>query len=165
MQIWVSVGPYGEYNEAFKPKISLTPIPGEPDGITVADSVTLVAFAVSPSPLGKPLLADQPSSVDLALVWQLDGQGWPEDLAISIRPTAAGAFLPDPMAKPGTIIQVDSSQPIAGRYDSNALRAGSTILDAYRLPFPHDADGILLILYRATADGFENLAEIPLAVQ
>ena len=34
--------------------------------------------------------------------------------------------------------------------------------DSYRLPWPAGADGVLLILYRQGAEGFVNVAEIPL---
>jgi hypothetical protein len=37
-----------------------------------------------------------------------------------------------------------------------------SLVDFYRLPMPADANGVMLIVYRATADGFENLLELPL---
>ncbi len=136
--------------------------PSASGSIRIIDGVTLAAFAVAPSPKGAPLVIDSPGSVDLSLLWEIGAQGWPDGLAVSVRPTASGAFLPDPTAESSAILQVDRSQPAAVRLDGALPTGPATLLDAYRVPFPPQADGILLILYRPTEDGFENLAEIPL---
>ncbi len=165
---WVRIGPGGDDREAVKRANSWIPLAeniSDDANFGAVEGVTLEAFAVSQGPLGSPVLADQPDSIDLSLAWQLGQEGWPEGLGISIRPTAGGAFLPDPADDAGAIIQVDSSRPIAGVYDPDALGRASKIVDAYRVPFPPPADGLLLILYRSSDDGFENLAEIPIPVE
>ena len=40
--------------------------------------------------------------------------------------------------------------------------SGALLADTYRIPMPQGADGVMLIVYRATAGGFENLLELPL---
>ncbi len=168
---WVQIGPAGDDDESVKQPDSWTPLAENVSHtdvnrteVDLVEGVALEAFTVSKGPLGSPVLADQPESIDLSLAWQLGQGGWPDGLGISIRPTAGGAFLPNPADDTGAIIQVDSSRPVAGVYDPDALSRASRIVDAYRIPFPSPADGILLILYRSSEDGFENLAEIPIPV-
>ena len=160
---WVVVEPAGDENAALSPALPLAP-PSESGSIPIIEGITLVAFAALPGPQGIPGVFDNPDSVDLSLIWQIDEPGWPDGLAISVRPTAAGAFLPDPAGESGAILQVDRPQPVAIGFAGGRPAGPTTLLDAYRIPFPPEADGILLILYRPTEDGFENLAEIPLPV-
>ena len=158
---WVAVESAGDETVALTPALPLMP-PSASGSIPISDGVTLAAFAVAPSPKGNPAVIDSPGSVDLSLLWEIGAQGWPDGLAVSVRPTASGAFLPDQSDETGAILQVDRSQPVAVSLGGVLPAGPTTLLDAYRVPFPPQADGILLILYRSTEDGFENLAEIPL---
>jgi hypothetical protein len=164
---WVGIEPSEGKNRLFEKALPMTALEndsGGADGITIVDGVALEGYAVSSGPDGYPVLSDQPATLDLTLVWQLQAPGWPADLAISVRPTAAGEFLPNPTGETGAIIQVDSNEPVIGLFDAQALGEESNIVDAYRLSFPPAADGLVLIVYRRSNTGFENLAEIPLRV-
>ncbi|OQA46112.1 MAG: hypothetical protein BWY52_00933 [Chloroflexi bacterium ADurb.Bin325] len=84
----------------------------------------------------------------IMLAWQrgpaLDGE-W----SISVRLAQAGAELG----------QVDRAQPVFGMYPMARWRPGEIVMDAYpfRLPPAAAPDTLTVILYRQTADGFENL--------
>jgi len=93
---------------------------------------------------------------DLLLVWQVENGAWPEGVAISLRLTAGG--------NPIEGAQIDRQEPAMG------LNKRGTELDLlpdpyyFSVPDGNSAvvDGALLILYRPTDDGFENLAIVPL---
>jgi hypothetical protein len=60
------------------------------------------------------------------------------------------------------VIQRDAAAPgqgVAGGAGHDRLTP-----DALRIPMPNDADGVMLIVYRTTDNGFENLLELPLLV-
>lgn len=120
--------------------------------------VTLAGYTVSPSPTGAPVTQTAPA-VDVTLFWQLDS-GWPADLGVSLRPTQQGAFIPNPAS--GGVIQHDAAAPAQGLATPapDALTA-----DALRIPMPDGADGVMLIIYRKTDAGFENLLELPLRLE
>lgn len=94
------------------------------------------------------------SGLDLMLLWQVERGVWPGDVAISLRLSAAGNSIEG--------AQIDRQEPAEG------LNQGTTDL----LPDPYlfavsatdlaAVDGAVLILYRATDNGFENLAILPL---
>ncbi len=66
--------------------------------------------------------------------------------------------MPDPGGAAGAIVQVDAPAPLRG-----LAEAGDPLLaDSYRVPLPPGADGVLLIVYEKTGDGFRNLVELPL---
>ncbi|MBE2239419.1 MAG: DUF2723 domain-containing protein [Caldilineaceae bacterium] len=113
--------------------------------------VTLAGYALQPAP------AAAGQAVDVTLFWQL-ADNWPAGLGISLRPTRDGAFLPD--AATGAVIQLDAAAPAHGLIQP--APGTMSLVDFYRLPMPADANGVMLIVYRATADGFENLLELPL---
>ncbi len=125
----------------------------------VIAGVTLLGYAVQPAPSGASV-SSQPAAADVTLYWKLD-TGWPENLGISLRPTTGGNFLPDPAGAPGAIIQVDAPAPVHGL----AAAGPAPLADAYRVPMPADADGILLIIYTREGDDFRNLLELPLAAE
>ena len=99
----------------------------------------------------------------MTLFWSLDGGEWPQGLSISVRPTQGGAFMPSP-DDPAAIIQQDAPRPaqemliIALGTESGA--ASSPVADVYRFEGAQAADGITVIVYRPTDEGFENVAEI-----
>jgi hypothetical protein len=136
----------------------------------LSPGVILKGYSVAAAPDGGPVTTAAPA-VDVTLVWELRGE-WPPALGISLRPTAGGAFVPDPGGEPGAIIQVDATEPLRG------LAAGDTTLgdttlegalarpaDSYRVPLPPGADGITLIVYERMEDGFRNLFELPLQLE
>ena len=134
--------------------------PAVPQGTVdtaLGEGLTLVAYAVDPAPAGAPVTQAE-RAVDVTLFWQLH-DGWPAGYGISLRPTAGGAFLPD--AATGGIIQRDAAAPVQGLIQTTT---DWVLADAYRIPMPDGADGVMLIVYRATDDGFENLLELPLDV-
>lgn len=153
---WILFSPAGE-----RPEGALWP-PAIPfDGS--AGPVYLAGYGVAPAPSGAPLLAAARTAQearDVTLYWQLGPQGWPDGLAISLRPTQGGAFIPDP-DRPDAVLQQDSPGPARGLL-AQPPGAAQTVADAYRLPWPAGTDGLFLILYRHTAGGIENVDELPL---
>lgn len=134
--------------------------PATPQGTVDAalgEGLTLVAYAVDPAPAGAPV-TEAERAVDVTLFWQLR-DGWPAGYGISLRPTAGGAFLPD--AATGGVIQRDAAAPVQGL---GQPPVDGMLADAHRIPMPDGADGVMLIVYRATDGGFENLLELPLDV-
>ena len=126
-------------------------------GALLGDGVTLDAYAVQISPDGAPVTqADR--AVDVTLFWQIDG-AWPAGYGISLRPTAGSAFLPD--TSTGGIIQRDAAAPVQGLV---APAGSETLASTARIPMPDRADGVMLIVYRASDEGFANLLELPLSV-
>ena len=120
--------------------------------------MTLHGVSATPSPEGTPV-DSVPPGLDITLFWTLDIESWPEDLAISVRPTRNGAFIghPDDLA---TILQQDLPKPAQGMLTRSSSANSRTVADAYRFVPAGDADGVMIIVYRPTNDGFENLAEI-----
>ncbi len=132
--------------------------PAHPLEQEIVPGVILKGYAVTPAPDGEPVTAAPPGA-DVTLYWGLLGD-WPSTLGISLRPTQGGAFMPDPSGAAGAIVQVDAPAPLHG-----LSAAGDTaIADSYRIPMPPGADGILLIVYEKSGDGFRNLLELPLQV-
>jgi hypothetical protein len=125
---------------------------------TLLPGVTLVGYSVQPGPNGAPVTQAAPS-LDVTLYWQLAKGAWPEDVSISVRPTHRGAFIP--AADGEGIIQRDAPGPVQGLLDRTPVAPDAQIADAYRLPVAAEqADGLAVILYRASEAGFENLAEV-----
>ena len=133
--------------------------PAHPLEQEVMPGVSLKGYDVNQAPDGKPVSA-APPSVDVTLYWGLLGD-WPPTLGISLRPTQGGAFMPDPSREAGAIVQVDAPAPLHGL----AAAGEPLIADTYRVPMPPGADGVLLIVYEKTADGFRNLVEMPLGTE
>ncbi len=136
--------------------LSLTSAVPSTDGMTivdhpVADGVALLGYHVAPAPGGEPV-ASAPPAVDVTLRWAL-ADGWPAGLGVSLRPTRDGAFFTDAA---GAIVQRDAGAPAQG------LATGARVDDMLRVPLPDGADGITLIVYRATDAGFDDLLEITL---
>jgi hypothetical protein len=132
--------------------------PSVSTAVGVVKGVTLVGYAVKPAPTGAPVTEAAPA-VDVMLFWRVDGD-WPPGLGVSLRPTQAGAFVPDPAT--GGVIQRDAAAPAQGLVTP---APDSPTVDAHRVPVPNGADGIMLIVYQATETGFENLVELPLRLE
>jgi hypothetical protein len=121
----------------------------------IVEGVTLAGYAVTPSPTGAPVAQAGPA-VDVTLFWQIKDD-WPPGLGVSLRPTAAGAFIPD--LGTGGVIQRDAAAPAQGLV---APMPDTPTIDIHRVPMPNGADGVMLIVYRTMEAGFENLLELPL---
>ncbi len=117
----------------------------------LTDGVILAGYTLQPAP------AAAGQAVDVTLFWQL-ADGWPAELGISLRPTRDGAFLPD--AATGGVIQLDAAAPAHGL--AQPAPGTTRLADFYRLPMPADANGVMLIVYQSSDNGFENLLELPL---
>lgn len=134
----------------------------------VTNELTLVGYSVTSAPNGAPVTDTQPG-MDVTLFWRLESGSWPQGLAISLRPTQGGAYLPATGEPSGAIIQQDASAPMHGLWERAHPTPGSIIADAYRLPLPASlpasADGVAVILYRATDQGFQQEAELHLPLR
>jgi hypothetical protein len=130
---------------------------------TVTPQLSLYGYDIQPAPPAHPDPNKNTPALDVTLYWRIWDNDWPEDLALSIRPTLDGAFVPDPQ-NPAGIVQQDAVRPAHGLLSLAGLPPGAPVADAYRfpLPSPSGANGLLVVLYRRTADGFENVAEISL---
>ncbi len=137
------------------------PTPAVDVQMPTAAGVTLRGFDSLDAPDGAPVTAAQPG-LDVTLHWQTPATGWPLGVNISVRPTVGGNFIADP-TRADAILQQDRALPADGLGDSLTLTTGDMLmLDPYRFEQVGEADGLLVLLYRATDDGFENLAEMRL---
>lgn len=141
------------------------PLPAPTPAVAVEQpveaGVALAGYTLRPGPGGAPV-TEYPPALDVTLFWRLEKGRWPDGLAISLRPLRQGAPLPDP-TNPDAIIQADASAPAHGLREA-LVGARGLVADSYRLPWPAGADGLSLLLYRQGAEGFTNVAEIPLPV-
>ncbi len=135
---------------------------------TVTPDLLLSAFNTYPATTGNPLSPPTKPGIDVRLTWHLPTGIWPQELAISLRPTSQGTPLVDPStAQP---IQQDRPRPLYGLWPDSpierSLENPIVVHDTYRLSLPsslpYPADGLLLILYTQTDTGFINIAEIAL---
>lgn len=124
----------------------------------LAPTIALHAYQMAqapPSPLAAyHIPGTGATGIDVTLLWALQADRWPEDLAISVRLTTNGQIIEG--------AQIDRAQPALGL---SAAVAGY-MPDPYHFALADGAastaDGILLVLYRATDAGFDNVAVVPL---
>lgn len=153
---WITFAPMA-HADPMKPPVLLSR--------TVLTDVVLLGYGmtpVAPSPLAtyRPVVATNSAGVTLTLFWQLPTDGWPAGVSISMRPRLAGQSIPNGQ---GGSWQEDRQQPALGLY---SVPPGQPIVDPYHLPARATGamDQVQILLYRATATGFENLAEVVLPV-
>jgi len=99
-------------------------------------------------------IAQGAQGLDLWLFWQLSAREWPAKLAISVRLTAGGEMIEG--------AQIDRALPgigVGSETDGLLSDPYHFALSAAEVP---TVDGALVILYRTTASGFENVAVLPL---
>lgn len=91
----------------------------------------------------------------IALYWQTSTP-LDYDYTISVRPLVAGQPI---MVEGEPLIQ--DHQPVWGVYPTSRWPAGVIVRDVYALAMPPgiQPDAVQIIIYRPTAEGFENLAE------
>jgi hypothetical protein len=100
----------------------------------------------------------------LALYWRAtDRMG--NDYAVSVRPTKGGELL----FHEGQLVQQDHAHPVWGHYPTSAWRRGEVVRDDYLVPVPPgvEYDGVMVVVYRVTEEGFEDLGTVtfPLAME
>jgi Protein of unknown function (DUF2723) len=137
---------------------------------SVIPSINLQGYSLipaPPSPLAtyRPALASATGGILLTLFWQVPTGVWPEGVSISVRPLQGNSPIADGQ---GSNLQQDRQQP-AGSITEVA--ADQVLIDPYHFglrslltPSANRIDGVQILLYRATAAGFENLAEFTLPV-
>ncbi len=129
-------------------------------GQALGEGILLAGYAVRPGPQGQPVISEPQPATDVLLYWRASPDATPQDWAISVRPLRRGAPVTGP---DGQLLQQDSPGPVHGLLPFSRLPGQGIISDAYRLPLPQGAmDGLLVILYRATDQGFVHLAELTL---
>ena len=99
------------------------------------------------------------------LYWSvMDGaNGPPSDWSISVRPLQGEGVI---AGADGLPIQQDSPGPVHGLRPFSSFAADEVVADAYRLPVdPQEVDALLVIVYRTTDEGFENLTEVRIPVR
>ncbi len=129
-------------------------------GQAVGDGILLAGYAARPGPRGEPVVQEPPPATDILLYWQVAPDTPPQDWAISVRPLQGGAPVTGPDGDP---LQQDSPGPVHGLLPFSRLPGQGIVSDAYRLSVsPGEVDGLRIILYRATDQGFVNLTELTL---
>jgi hypothetical protein len=135
-------------------------------GRVISEGLVLDGYEIQPTPYLPFAAKTATLGMDVTLVWRILGEDWPAGLALSVRPTLDGAWIPDPSGEAGSILQQDYRRPAHGLLALTDMQRGVPVADAYRFPLanplPTGANGVLVILYRATATGFENVAELTL---
>jgi hypothetical protein len=78
------------------------------------------------------------------------------DYTISVRPLAEGQLIMQ-AGEPA----IQDHQPVWGLYPTSRWHEGEVVRDVYALALPEtiSPDGVQVVVYRATAGGFENLGE------
>ncbi|MBX2999473.1 MAG: DUF2723 domain-containing protein [Caldilineaceae bacterium] len=123
----------------------------------MGDGITLVGYSYQRGPIGAPVLSSVEPSLDLTLYWQVAPDLTPQDWSVSVRPLRGGALI---HGADGAPIQQDSAAPVHGLRPFRHLAPTELVADSYRLPGGVELDGLQVVLYRAVADRFENLAVV-----
>lgn len=131
----------------------------------VTAGITLAGYTFTAAPRAvladyRPAIATATAGVELTLFWQVNNGQWPAEVAISVRPTHGGAMIGDGN---GGYLQQDRPLPALGLTQIPM----SLLVDPYKFGASVEGqtaiDGALVVLYRQTASGFENLAVLQLA--
>ena len=112
--------------------------------VALGDGLVLLGYGQLSSPEG----------LHLALYWQAaDVPG--TDYAVSVRPTANGELL----FHEGQLVQEDHAHPVWGYYPMSRWMPGEVVRDDYLVSVPPGVgyDGAVVVVYRVTEDGFEDL--------
>ena len=118
----------------------------------VGDGLVLLAYDRLPTTGG----------VHLALYWRAEDV--PEaDYAVSVRPTARGELL----FHEGQLVQEDHAHPVWGLYPMSRWTRGEVVRDDYLVAMSPELqyDGAVVVVYRATGDGFEDLGTVALTFE
>ncbi|MFN8458682.1 MAG: DUF2723 domain-containing protein [Anaerolineae bacterium] len=103
----------------------------------------------------------QRANWQIALYWRVT-QTWDTDYIISVRPRLDNKVM---ALNEATLIQ--DHQPVWGLYPTSRWRPGELVRDVYALRLPEGAtvETVQIVVYKTTADGFENVGEQILAVK
>jgi hypothetical protein len=102
-----------------------------------------------------------PANWQIALYWQaltpLEA-----DYTISVRPLVKGQLI-----SVANQALIQDHQPVWGVYPTSRWLPGETVRDVYALTLPEDIspDGVQVVVYWATGQGFENLADYTFTVR
>jgi hypothetical protein len=132
--------------------------------------VVLDGYSVRQTPAGSPATESTEPSYDVTLSWQLMDVDWPEDVAISVRPTVGGEYVRDP-DDPNRVLLTDHAQPAQLLVGAQPTSGMDVIQDPYRLRFPLPAEtssgrdtgvnlGFAVVLYRRLPNGFEDIVRL-----
>jgi hypothetical protein len=163
--LWIALLP----NQGIEPSIeeAITGAPAISLAKTITPGLALLGYTVAPAMGPAAGIGAMPRAVDLTLFWRIEPPVWPEGLAISVRPTLRGTYLPH-LGRDGEIVQEDRPRPVAGMYEAPEGDA-AIVADAYRVPIPDPlpdgADGLRVLLYRTHAGGFEDVTHLDLPLQ
>ena len=138
-------------------------LPSSPDEIpplalNFGDQLHLIGWTQPQPSLDIPLPVRQrgvPTNWQLALYWQTD-QPLEANYTISVRPLSEGQLI-----SVGGENFIQDHQPVWGVYPTSRWAPGEVVRDVYALALPPDVtpDSVQVVVYRTTADGFENLAD------
>ena len=139
-------------------------VPTDPPLLELTPDIYLQMWTAQPSPLPAIPTANAEVAVDITLTWRLPRGTWPSEPAISLRPLHQGNQLTDPNTE--ALLQQDRARPIHGLWQDNPDGQPVLVQDSYRFRLPPDTyiDGLLLLLYTQTDDGFANIAEAILPI-
>ena len=117
---------------------------------------------VSPLATYRQAIATNTQGLGVTLFWQVPAGEWPDGVSISVRPQQGGQPVADGQ---GGHLQQDRQLPALGLY---TMTPAQPIVDPYFFILAADTvakvDQVQILLYRAVANGFENLAEVVLPV-
>jgi hypothetical protein len=98
--------------------------------------------------------------LELTLYWKAD-RIMDLDYALSVRPTSGGDFL----FVGDQLIHQDRQHPVHGLYPTSAWKEGEIVADTHVITFPPlPFDGVTVIVYSTSEEGFENAGILPLPV-
>jgi hypothetical protein len=97
----------------------------------------------------------------VALYWQAAEAAPLTAATVSLRPTRAGDTV-----RRGDQVVAQDHQPVWNAYPFERWSAGEVVRDDFVLELPADAepDGLVVLLYRATAAGVEDVAQVRVAL-
>jgi hypothetical protein len=98
----------------------------------------------------------------LALYWQAEEVPH-ADYAVSVRPTAGGELL----FHEGQLVQEDHAHPVWGFYPTSHWTPGEVVRDDYLVAVPSELqyDGAMVVVYRVTDDGFQDLGTVSFTLE
>ncbi len=96
-----------------------------------------------------------PANWQIALYWQAAGT-MESDYTVSVRP-----LLESQLIKHGADAIIQDHQPVWGTYPTSRWQPYEIVRDIYALTLPQGItpDATQIVIYKSTADGFENLGE------
>ncbi|MFQ6000391.1 MAG: protein O-mannosyl-transferase family [Anaerolineae bacterium] len=96
----------------------------------------------------------------LALYWQAI-EKMESDYSISVRPTRDG----EPLFVGEELLQEDHVHPVWGLYPTSRWLPGEVVRDDYLMPNQPAYDGLMVLVYLHTDEGFENLGTFTFALE